>query len=184
MKGILVHESPFFANLLSDDDNMIRTDESGTMGYFVDSDPQLFEYILRYLRRGVMPLCWSRSSGHDYSLYASLLAEAKFFGIDRLKEYLINQQWDDVIEIHRTETTSKDLALSSKSSFSTSGDEKYWYYPSWSMNKGTQNSNASGSGKKDSLQMLKVHEEIVFDPEKLISAEPPVVAGRRMPRSR
>jgi BTB/POZ domain-containing protein KCTD9 len=41
--------------------------------------PGAFEYVLNYLRRGVFPLAFDRQKGHDYSLYAKIFEEAKYF---------------------------------------------------------------------------------------------------------
>jgi hypothetical protein len=36
--------------------------------YFIDGDVALFEPILRYLRRGVLPLFYDNAKGHDLYL--------------------------------------------------------------------------------------------------------------------
>ena len=56
----LVAESGFFASLLSG-----RWDNAAEDGsHFVDADANLFEHILRYLRRGVFPFFYEKSKGH------------------------------------------------------------------------------------------------------------------------
>ncbi|KAF4628219.1 hypothetical protein G7Y89_g9933 [Cudoniella acicularis] len=62
------------------------THENGS--YFIDADPELFEHILRYLRRGVLPIFYDRVKGHNYSLYLALLGKAKYFQILRLENWL------------------------------------------------------------------------------------------------
>lgn len=47
----LTNESTFFASLLSGRWSNALPDGS----HFIDADPMLFEHILRYLRRGVLP---------------------------------------------------------------------------------------------------------------------------------
>src|SRR3954471_305451 len=71
----LTAESRFFASLLSGRWGNALADGS----YFIDADPSLFEHILRYLRRRVLPLFYDKAKGHDYALYLALLEEAKYF---------------------------------------------------------------------------------------------------------
>ncbi|KAK0615154.1 hypothetical protein B0T17DRAFT_619960 [Bombardia bombarda] len=63
--GTLVDRSEFFASL-SSGRWAIPKNEDGSI--FVDADPDIFEYVLRYLRRGVFPLAFNRETGHDYKL--------------------------------------------------------------------------------------------------------------------
>ncbi|KAK4652029.1 hypothetical protein QC762_607730 [Podospora pseudocomata] len=58
---------------------------------FIDSDPEAFRHILQYLRRGVFPLIYDQKKGHNYKLYADILAEAKHFGIPKLECWLNDQ---------------------------------------------------------------------------------------------
>ncbi|KAB5578302.1 hypothetical protein GE09DRAFT_1052363 [Coniochaeta sp. 2T2.1] len=72
----------------------------------------LFDHILRYLRRGVLPIFFDQARGHDYALYLSLLEEARYFGIFRLEEWLANKRYLNVFEIKRTlEIRGDDLPL-------------------------------------------------------------------------
>lgn len=94
----LVRESGFFASLLSGrwDSNAL---EDGC--YFIDADPSLFEHILRYLRRGLLPVFYNLARGHDHALYLALLAEARYFQIARLEKWLEERQYlSAVIERH------------------------------------------------------------------------------------
>ncbi|CAN9105220.1 unnamed protein product [Alternaria alternata] len=55
--------------------------------YFMDTDPDLFEYLLRFMRRPeVFPLFYSKMNGFDYDLYNRLQAEALYFQTDTLYE--------------------------------------------------------------------------------------------------
>ena len=85
----LVAESHFFASLLSGRWDNAQEDGS----YFIDADANLFEHILRYLRRGVLPIFYDKMKGHDYALYLALLEEAKYFQITRLKDWLEKKQY-------------------------------------------------------------------------------------------
>ncbi|KAI4669230.1 uncharacterized protein J4E79_001273 [Alternaria viburni] len=57
--------------------------------YFLDADPDLFEHLLRYMRRPeVFPLFYSVMNGFDYDLYNHLQAEALYFQIKKLYEWI------------------------------------------------------------------------------------------------
>ncbi|KAK4640889.1 hypothetical protein QC761_607730 [Podospora bellae-mahoneyi] len=58
---------------------------------FINSNPEAFRHILQYLRRGVFPLIYDQKKGHNYKLYADILAEAKHFGIPKLECWLTDQ---------------------------------------------------------------------------------------------
>ncbi|KAF2191928.1 hypothetical protein K469DRAFT_718990 [Zopfia rhizophila CBS 207.26] len=113
-----LEESGFFASLLSGRWDNAQEDGS----YFVDADPTLFEHILRYLRRGVLPIFYDKAKGHDYGMYFALLEEAKYFGITRLvdwvgkKQYLqtlktkyLGTQLEGTDELRATHSTDVDL---------------------------------------------------------------------------
>lgn len=95
LSSTLSDGSPFFASLLS---NRWINSQSEDGSYFVDADPDLFVHILRYLRRGVLPILYDRLHGFDHVLYEALLKEAEYFGITPLcrwieeKRYLLTVQ--------------------------------------------------------------------------------------------
>ena len=87
--------SHFFAALLSG-----RWDNSQADGsYFIDADPELFVHILRYLRRGVLPIFYDNTKGHDYALYLALFEEARYFQIPRLEKWLHDKGYLQAIKI-------------------------------------------------------------------------------------
>jgi hypothetical protein len=90
-----IGESAFFKALFSGKWGDPQDDGS----YFIDADPDLFEHILRYLRRGVLPVFYDRAKGHDYVLYGALLEEARSFGIDRLEKWLNEQKYLEVVNV-------------------------------------------------------------------------------------
>lgn len=77
----LTQESVFFSSLLSGRWDNAQADGS----YFIDADGHLFAYILRYLRRNILPIFYDNHKGHDHGLYLALLIEARFFQIARLE---------------------------------------------------------------------------------------------------
>lgn len=93
----LTEQSRFFAALFSD-----RWANSTPLidgNVFVDASPDLFEHILNYLRRSVPPIFWTRTEGFDYTLYAALLEEARFFGIDALEKWIKDRKYLSSIKI-------------------------------------------------------------------------------------
>jgi hypothetical protein len=97
-RSTLIEGSQYFAALLSGRWNNLQGDGS----YFVDADGDLFEHILRFLRRGVCPLFFDNAKGHDYTSYIALLEEAKYFGIPRLVAWLQEREYLHAVEIHQT----------------------------------------------------------------------------------
>ena len=79
-----LEESGFFDALLS---GRWVNQHSPDGSYFIDADPDLFAHILRYLRRGVLPVIWTKENGHNYPMYTALHEEAKYFQINRLEEW-------------------------------------------------------------------------------------------------
>jgi hypothetical protein len=100
--------STFFSSLLSGRRDNQQEDGS----YFIDADPALFEHILRYLRRGTL---LDQSKGHDYGQYHALLSEARYFGIDALKNWLHDKAYEKTVQV--------------KPSFEVSGHSSPYYLP-------------------------------------------------------
>ena len=100
-----VGESAFFKALFSKQWDDHKNDSS----YFIDADPDLFEHILRYLRRGVLPVFYDRAKGHDHVLYGALLEEARFFGIDRLEKWLSEQKYLEAVKVAYSYTETNNL---------------------------------------------------------------------------
>ena len=101
----LVNESDFFASMLS-----VRWNNAMEDGpYFVDADANLFEHVFRYLRRGVFPLFYEQSKGHDFGLYLALLEEARYFKIKRLEQWLDEKRYLDTVKTEYSATESKGI---------------------------------------------------------------------------
>lgn len=102
LTSTLTRESDFFCRMLADDPPSGRT--GGGVDYFIDADPSLFEHVLRYLRRGVLPVFFDISrGGHNHAQYAALLAEARFFGIARLSAWLEEKAYLGAVRVvHKT----------------------------------------------------------------------------------
>jgi hypothetical protein len=103
-------QSMYFKNLFSGKWGDKQEDGS----YFIETDAHIFEYILRYLRTGVLPVFYDRVGGHDYALYQALLEEAKYFVIDRLEKWLCERKYLDVVKIHYVATETQDRGFYKK----------------------------------------------------------------------
>lgn len=103
--------------------------------YFVDADPLIFEHILRFLRHGVYPLCYSIHQGHDYALYTAIYKQALYFLIVNLAEWLGKQRY---LEAVKTET-SVQVVENEDTDFGLAGvtdsDTRVQYHPSWRIKK-------------------------------------------------
>lgn len=64
----------------------------------MDADPELFSHILRYLRHGIYPVAFSRSSGHDYATYLGIERLATELRIERLTKWLVDKQYESAIK--------------------------------------------------------------------------------------
>ncbi|KAH8655701.1 BTB/POZ protein [Xylariales sp. PMI_506] len=84
------------ANLFKNIDWEENTQEDGSI--FIDADPDLFEHILQFLRRGIMPVLWNLKDGHDYPTYNALLEEARHFQIPELISWLQEKRYQIVVQ--------------------------------------------------------------------------------------
>lgn len=123
----MTQESAFFAALFSERWDNAEADGS----YFIDADPDLFEHILRYLRRGVLPIFYDDAKGHDHALYLALLEEAKYFQIPRLEHWLKGKRFLQAIKIRY----SADELEGTSWSETRSMDEYVEYHPLWQTKK-------------------------------------------------
>jgi hypothetical protein len=99
----MTQESAFFAILFSGRWDNKQADGS----YFIDADPQLFEHILRYLRRGVRPIFYDNVKGHDHALYFALLKEAQYFQIPKLESWLRGRNYLQAVRSYTPRTMWK-----------------------------------------------------------------------------
>jgi hypothetical protein len=68
--------------------------------YFIDADPELFEHLLRFMRRpGLFPLFYDKAKGFDYNLYNHLEAEAEYFQIDALHDWIKEKNYIKAVEV-------------------------------------------------------------------------------------
>ncbi|KAG9250636.1 uncharacterized protein F5Z01DRAFT_609729, partial [Emericellopsis atlantica] len=67
--------------------------------YFIETDANIFEHVLRYLRTGVLPVFYDSTAGHNFPLYQALLEESKYFAIDRLEKWLRERKYLEAVKI-------------------------------------------------------------------------------------
>ncbi|KAJ9662492.1 hypothetical protein H2198_001381 [Neophaeococcomyces mojaviensis] len=127
-RSTLTGESPYFTSFFSDEWHRQQADGS----YFVDADGDLFRYILRYLRSGTLPIFYTNSGGHDYSMYHSLLGEAQYFQITRLIDWLKNKEYEKVV---RVKFSARELEGADKISYSGASDVQIQHHSAWRTRK-------------------------------------------------
>ncbi|KAE8130845.1 hypothetical protein BDV38DRAFT_42716 [Aspergillus pseudotamarii] len=167
-KSTLSQKSTFFETLFSNRWNNQRPDGS----YFVDADPNLFEHILRYCRRGIFPLFYDRACGHNYSLYLQLLQEARYFGIDSLREWLEEEKYLQAVKIVRSVKSLK--APQSQIREARLANMEQEYFPHWGTRKvfvcprgvGQHRGNPGLCGKK--CVKVQGDEEVIFEDESVL----------------
>ena len=91
-------------------------------------DPELFEHILRYLRRGVLPVFYDSVKGHDHTLYLALLEEAKYFQVPRLVNWLRGKGYLQAIKIRYSADELDGICAFSET---RDTDEQLEYHPTW-----------------------------------------------------
>jgi BTB/POZ domain-containing protein KCTD9 len=60
--------------------------------YFIDADPNIFQYILQYLRDGTLPLFYANGTW-NHEMYVTLLGAARYFGIDYLQRWIESKRF-------------------------------------------------------------------------------------------
>lgn len=151
--------------------------------YFIDSDPTVFEHVLRYLRSGVLPVFYDRSRGHDYHLYAGVLQLAQYFQIEKLEKWISEQGYIQAVKVHRS---AKVLVGVWALYEDVAADVEVEYHPCWKTEKvyvcpreiashrgdpsrcGRQCRNAQGGAdreyvEEDVLKVVEIRKTIVFD---------------------
>jgi hypothetical protein len=100
-------ESGLFRHQLSDRFTW-TAQEDGV--HFLDADPDLFEHLLRFMRRPeVFPLFYTKANGFDYDLYNRLEAEAEYFQVDSLYDWIKDKKYLQAIVTHAYTTEASEL---------------------------------------------------------------------------
>ena len=89
--------SPYFQNLLARWDDCSDRQEDGS--YYIDADPVAFQHILDFMRRpSKFPLFWTKETGFDYALYNKLEAEADYFLLHDLRDWLRKKRYLNAVK--------------------------------------------------------------------------------------
>ncbi|KAF2875927.1 hypothetical protein BDV95DRAFT_469965, partial [Massariosphaeria phaeospora] len=84
--------SPCFQNLLARWPSC--SDRQADGSYFIDADPAVFEHVLQFMRRpSQFPLFWTKATGLDYALYTKLEAEADYFLLHDLRDWIRTKRY-------------------------------------------------------------------------------------------
>jgi hypothetical protein len=94
----VLRSSPYFRNLLARWDDCSDRQEDGS--YFIDADPDVFQHVLSFMRRpSKFPLFWTKERSFDYTLYNRLEAEADYFLLHDLRDWLRKKRYLDAVKI-------------------------------------------------------------------------------------
>jgi BTB/POZ domain-containing protein KCTD9 len=125
--------SSFFASLLSERWQDSRSDDGS---YFIDADPDLFAHILRYLRRGLLPVVYDKLHGFDHAFYQALREEAVYFGIEPLENWITEKGYLRAVTIHYSveEVQGQGIYVDGYKA-AVDGNTERSYHPSWGIRK-------------------------------------------------
>jgi len=90
--------SPYFEGLLNrwEDGADLQADGS----YYVDADADTFEHLLSFMRRpSRFPLYCTRKDGFDYALYSWVEAEADYFMLEGLRDWIKQRSYLGAVSV-------------------------------------------------------------------------------------
>lgn len=185
-RNTLTDESTYFAARLS---GRWSDSDANDGSYFIDTDPDIFQHVLAYLRDGTLPLCYNAAAGaFEYERYVALLGQARYFGIARLEDWIENERYLAAIETKYTSTlVAGENALEEIADrFGVvRGNSKLDFSPAWEMKKiylcprgiyvhrgkpdrCGQQCHRAGTGEYEEEQVLKMlvtRHEVIFNPK-------------------
>ncbi|KAI1504828.1 hypothetical protein F5X99DRAFT_405831 [Biscogniauxia marginata] len=104
-RDTLIGESDYFAARLN---RWNDVEEDGS--YFVDANPELFQHLLSYLRRGNYPLFFDfNTQMFDHAKYLALLGEAQYFRVRKLEEWISDKRYLEAVKLESSTTFIPDL---------------------------------------------------------------------------
>ncbi|KAF2829109.1 hypothetical protein CC86DRAFT_287088 [Ophiobolus disseminans] len=104
---ITLLESGLFRHQMS---NRFTWEPEADGSYFLDADPDLFEHLLRFMRRpNIFPLFYTTCTGFDYDLYNRLENEAEYFQIEALHTWLMEKRYLRAVMLHRYQPQTRTL---------------------------------------------------------------------------
>ena len=104
---ITLEESGLFQRQLSEG---FTWEPQADGSYFLDADPDLFEHLLRFMRRPeVFPLFYTTANGFDYDLYNRLEAEAEYFQVDDLHTWIKEKRYLRAVMLQTYQAQRRDF---------------------------------------------------------------------------
>ena len=103
-------------------------DKQADGSYFLDQDPELFKYVLRFLRHGVFPLCYDRVRGHDFATYGGVQILAKYLGVNDLAVWLDEKRYLNAVNTTTSGAVEEGEGPLMKN---LSSDVDVEYHPTW-----------------------------------------------------
>lgn len=188
----LTGESDYFAAALSG-----RWGNTGGIdgNYFIDTDPDVFQHILGYLRTGTPPLFYNvAAKSFDYERYVALLGQARYFGIAKLEDWIVKERYLDAVTTKYTSIliSGDDVLAELSDRFGAMrGNSALEIHPAWETKKvyvcsrgvpvyrGRPGScgiqcHKAGPGEYEEERVLKVlamRRDVVFDPQVCLEDE-------------
>ncbi|KAH8640783.1 hypothetical protein IG631_03724 [Alternaria alternata] len=99
--------SPYFESLLIRWEDCADLQADGS--YYVDADADTFEHILNFMRRpSRFPLYWNKKDGFDYALYCRVEAEADYFMLEGLQNWIRQAKYLQAVSTTLHEYSAKD----------------------------------------------------------------------------
>jgi len=102
--------SPYFESLFARWEDCADLQPDGS--YYIDADPDVFEHLLNFMRRpSRFPLYWTKKDGFNYVLYSKLEAEADYFMLEGLKNWIKDRKYLEAITIKQRVIDRYDLGI-------------------------------------------------------------------------
>jgi hypothetical protein len=99
--------SPYFESLLTRWEDCADLQADGS--YYVDADADTFEHILNFMRRpSRFPLYWNKKDGFDYALYCRVEAEADYFMLEGLRDWIRQAKYLQAVSTTLRKYSAKD----------------------------------------------------------------------------
>ncbi|CAN9208891.1 unnamed protein product [Alternaria sp. RS040] len=99
--------SPYFESLLTRWEDCADLQADGS--YYVDADADTFEHILNFMRRpSRFPLYWNKKDGFDYALYCRVEAEADYFMLEGLRDWIRQAKYLQAVSTTLRTYSTKD----------------------------------------------------------------------------
>lgn len=179
---ILIAESGLFQHQLSDRFNW-KPEPDGS--YFLDADPELFNHLIGFMRRpSTFPLFWSKDQGFNYDLYQRLQAEAEYFQVHVLHDWIEQQRYLDAVSIRTYQPRTRQLKDITREKITGNMSEDWHYVPRvrktyicprgivvhYGNREGCgracreyQGDDATEYDEEDYMEVISVIKEVVFD---------------------